>query len=104
MPETMQQKQSIEQLTRRYNDLHRKKIEAETNLKSAEKNLNEQKENAVAAYGTDDLDELKRKLEEMKTENERKRSAYQCLLDTIDTNLEQVEAKYSESKETSAEG
>jgi hypothetical protein len=92
-------KQTIEQLTKRYADLHKKKIQAETNLENAEKELARLKEKARSEYGTDDVDELKTKLAVMETENERKRSQYQQSLDKIEMELNAAEQKYSEVKD-----
>ncbi len=52
MSETEQttDKQSIEQLTERYNSLNTKKIQAETNLKNAEKQLADLKKEARKQY------------------------------------------------------
>lgn len=90
-------KQSIEALTDRYNKLHTRKIEAETNLKTARKQLDRLKKEALEKYGTDDLDALKKKLEEMEAENEKKRVQYQQSLDQIESRLKQVEEKYQQS-------
>ncbi len=90
-------KQSIESLTDRYNKLHTRKIEAETNLKTARKQLDRLKQEALEKYGTDDPDALKKKLEEMETENEKKRAQYQQSLDQIESRLKQVEEKYQQS-------
>ena len=40
------------------------------------------------------MDELRAKLQEMETENERRRAAYQESLDAIDAELDAVAAKY----------
>lgn len=90
-------KQSIESLTDRYNKLHTRKIEAETNLKTARKQLDRLKQEALEKYGTDDLDALKKKLAEMEAENEKKRARYQQSLDQIESRLKQVEEKYQQS-------
>ncbi len=90
-------KQSIESLTDRYNKLHTRKIEAETNLKTARRQLDRLKKEALEKYGTDDLDALKKKLEEMEAENEKKRTQYQQSLDQIESRLKQVEEKYQQS-------
>jgi len=87
--------QSIEQLNKRYRELNDKKVEADTKLKMTRDQLDELKRKARQEYGTDDLDELRTKLEEMKAENERKRAAYQANLDRIETELEQVEQKFA---------
>lgn len=97
MTNQQQSRQTIERLTQRYNQLNTKKIEAETNLKSARKQLEELQKEARETYGTDDLDALKQKLAEMEAENEKKRADYQATLDRIETDLDAVEEKYRHS-------
>ncbi len=46
---------------------------------------------------TDDVDELRKKLEQMKRDNEEKRRAYQADLDRIETELADIETKYDAS-------
>ncbi len=88
------EKQTIEELTERYQVLNERKIQAQTNLKNAEKQLRDLLKKAKDTYGTDDLEELKKQLEQLKTENESKRAAYEALLDKIETDLAEVEAKH----------
>ncbi len=97
MTNQQQNRQTIERLTQRYNQLNTRKIEAETNLKSARKQLEEFQKEARETYGTDDLEALKRKLAEMEAENEKKRADYQTALDRIETDLDAVEEKYRHS-------
>jgi hypothetical protein len=96
MSDLQPEKQSIERLTERYTALSTKKIQAQTNLDNAEKELKKLKKQAKEEYGTDDLEQLKEKLNEMETENERKRSEYQQLLDTIEGELAKVEDQYAD--------
>jgi hypothetical protein len=91
-PET--DKQTIEKLTERYQALNVRKIQAQTNLDNAEKQLRELQKKARDTYETDDVEELKKKLEQLKAENESKRASYQQLLDRIEGDLSQVEAKH----------
>ena len=88
--------QSIDELKRRYDQLHQRKIRAETNRDNAQKRLAELKAEAKEKYGTDDVDELKTMLTEMKAENDRKRAEYQQQLEKIESNLSEVEAKFSD--------
>ncbi len=90
-------RQTIESLTDRYNKLHRRRIEAEANLNTALKQLEDLKKEALEKYGTDDLDALKKKLAEMEAENEKKRAGYQESLDQIESELKRVEEKYQQS-------
>jgi len=82
---------SIEQLKTEYEQLNEKKIQAQTQLQEAEKQLAALQKEAKEEFGTSDVDELTKKLKEMETENERRRSEYQELLDKINGELQAVE-------------
>ena len=90
--------QDIDQLRKRYVQLDRKKIEAETSLKAAGDQLKRLKKQARDAYGTDDVDELAKKLAAMQAENERKRSEYQKHLDDVEAKLAAVEEQHREAE------
>lgn len=97
--------QSIEELQLRYNGLNTRKIQAETNLKNAEKQLDQLKQQAREKYGTDDVEQLREQLTEMRNENDRKRREYQAELDRIDGELTKVDQEYSDATEgNSVEG
>ena len=89
--------QTIEQLQQRYQELNRKKIQAETQRDHAKERLDELKTKAKRDYGTDDVAELRRKLDNMIAENARKRAKYQEDLDKIEKGLADVEAKFSDA-------
>jgi hypothetical protein len=93
------QQQSIEDLKKRYAGLHEKKITAAADLNNAKKELANLKKAAREQYGTDDLDELRAKLAEMKQDNERKRSEYQAHLEKIETTLAAVDQKFAQASE-----
>ena len=95
----MAEAQDIEELRRRYDDLNQKRIRTDANLQNARKRLEELQEQAKKDFGTDDLDELRAKLTEMKSENARKRSEYQESLDRIECELAEVEQQYAEVQE-----
>lgn len=92
-PATAQQ--SIEQLQQRYQSLHTQKIQADTSLKHAQKQLADLQAQAREKYGSDDVAALQQKLADMKTENEDKRRQYQADLDQIETELQAVDAKFA---------
>jgi chromosome segregation ATPase len=96
--------QTIEQLQQRYQDLNRKKIQAETQRDSATKRLDELKAQAQEKYGTDDVAKLQEKLAEINNENARKKAKYQEDLDTIEKGLAEVEAKFAEASSASRDG
>ena len=87
--------QTIERLQDRYQQLNKRKIQAETKLEHARQDLAKLQNEARDKYGTDDVDLLREKLAAMKAENERKRSEYQQQLDTIDADLATVEEKFA---------
>ena len=93
----MSQVESIEQLRERYDRLNHRKTEAQTLLKQAESELERLRAEAKEKFGTDDLDELKKKLAEIEAENLRRREAYQKQLDSIDAALKEVDKKYEEA-------
>jgi len=93
--ETASSEQTIEQLQARYRDLNTKKIQAETHLTNATDQLTKLKEESRQKFGTDDVAELRKKLEAMKIENEEKRKSYQAQLDQIESNLSEVEKKFA---------
>ncbi|HEX2970708.1 MAG TPA: hypothetical protein VHP11_00145 [Tepidisphaeraceae bacterium] len=92
--------QDIEQLRKRHTELDRKRAAAQANLDTANATLQTLKKQALEAYGTDNLDELKAKLELMKAENERRRVEYQQHLDQIESKLAEVEQQYQQSRVT----
>lgn len=93
----MSEVQDFEHLRKRFDDLRHKQTQAQTLLDSAQQELARLKEEARQAYGTDDLEELKKKLAEMEAENLRKRREYQGLLDGIERDLKAVEERFRES-------
>ena len=90
--------QELEQLRAKHTTLDRKKTTAEANLKTATTNLDAQKAQARQLYDTDDLAELRKKLEEMRQSNQRKLDAYKKHLEEIESNLAKVETETSNEK------
>jgi autotransporter translocation and assembly factor TamB len=86
---------SIEQLQSKYEELHRKKIEAETRHKVTLAELETLRTQARTTWGTDDVEELKMKLVQMQRENEARRAKYQSDLESIETKLEEIDQKFS---------
>jgi hypothetical protein len=66
---------------------------AET-LRDASDQLQKLRSQALATWGTDDLDELKLKLVKMQEENEARRAKYQSDLQTIESKLKEIDEKY----------
>jgi hypothetical protein len=98
MPEKTEP-QDIELLKQRHRKLNEEKIKAETNELRAREELEKLRAEAKQKYGTDDLEELKRKLEEMKQQNLQKRRDYQAHLDSIQAKLAEVEQKYAAAQQ-----
>jgi len=95
--------QTIEQLQQRYQDLNRKKIQAETQRDSAKNRLDELKTQAREKHGTDDVAKLQEKLAAIIDENARKRAKYQEDLDKIEKGLTEVETKFAEAAASAGE-
>jgi len=95
--------QSIELLQQRYAQLKDKKVEAETELRGAQKRLLELQAQAREKYGTDDVVQLQELLQKLTAENEAKRAAYQADLDRIEGDLAAVERKFADSQSPAAE-
>jgi hypothetical protein len=85
--------QTIEELKARYDRLFREKTQADTELAVAVSKLENAKEAAKRAYGTDDISELEKMLEEWTAENERLRREYETSLDNIESQLAAVQAE-----------
>jgi chromosome segregation ATPase len=101
-PEKIDVKQDIEKLRERHKSLEHQKITAEANLMTSEKTLNDLKRQARESYGTDDLDELGKKLDDMKQENETKRADYQQHLDEIEQKLKDINSQYESATKLEA--
>lgn len=92
---------SIEQLQTKYDELNRRKIEAETRHRDASDQLQKLRNQSLATWGTDDLNELKMKLVQMQEENEARRFKYQSDLLSIEARLKEVDEKYQSVREAS---
>ena len=91
---------SIEQLQIKFDELNRRKIEAETRHRDASDQLQKLRSQSLATWGTDDLDELKLKLVKLQEENEARRAKYQLDLQSIEAKLNEVDEKYQSLRET----
>jgi hypothetical protein len=89
--------EDIEELRERYEVLRTKKITVEAKLKMSKATLENLQKQARERYGTDDLEELRKRLDAMKFENERKRADYQRHLDDIECQLAEVEQQHTEA-------
>ena len=91
---------SIEQLQTKFDELNRRKIEAETRHRDASDQLQKLRTQSLATWGTEDLDELKLKLVKLQEENEARRAKYQSDLQSIEAKLNEVDEKYQSIRET----
>lgn len=83
---------SIEKLKEEYDRLHKQQIRAQANLENANEELGRLEAAALQQFGTSDVGKLKVKLEQMETENEKRRRDYQTLLDAIAADLVKIES------------
>jgi chromosome segregation ATPase len=91
--------QTIEELQSRYQDFSEQRIKIETQRETALGQLEELKAQARELYDSDDVDQLKSMLQEMKDSNESKRKAYQESLDAIDQELAAISQQFSEEED-----
>lgn len=87
---TKKETQSLEQLTRRYQELKDRKIRNDTLLDATQKQLEDLLTEAEELFGTRDVGQLQAKLKQMEDENEKKRTEYQQHLETIEQSLAQI--------------
>jgi hypothetical protein len=90
--------QAIEELQKRHRDLERRKVQAETELASLERQLDEARGEVRRQFGTDDLDELRALLARMKDENLKRRADYQAHLDALEGDLVAVEQAHASAR------
>ena len=82
--------QSMETLKNRYKKLYDEKIRVETELKTTQAQLSTHQETARTNWGTDNLEELEKKLQTIKEANEKQRKDYQEHLNLIETRLNSI--------------
>ena len=82
--------QSMETLKNRYKKLYDEKIRVETELKTTSAQLATHQETARNNWGTDNIEELEKKLQTIKEANEKKRKDYQDHLAAIESKLNAI--------------
>ncbi len=87
---------SIDDLKKRYELLREKQIAAQANLKTSTEELERIKVEAREQHGTDDLAALEKILDNMKQENQRKRTEYLAQLKDVEDKLAEVEKQFAE--------
>jgi predicted nucleic acid-binding Zn-ribbon protein len=92
---------TIEQLQTKYDELNRRKIQAETRHRDASDQLQKLRAQAMATWGTDDLNQLKLKLVQMQQENEARRTKYQADLLGIESKLAEIDSTYQSIRDAS---
>ncbi len=86
----------IEALKQQHKQLDTRRTTARAHLAAAQKQLEDLSAEARTAYGTDNLDELRAKLQAMRAENEQKRAAYEKHLAEIQTKLDEVQKAFGQ--------
>lgn len=80
-------------LKQRYDKLREDKVRADANLTNAIAELTKLKIECRDKWGTDDVEELQRKYDEMVAENERLTQEFSEKLDKIDADLARIKAE-----------
>ena len=93
------EQQAFDKLRVRYDALSHERTRIDAQREAAQKQLDEMRESARTQFGTDDLEELEKKLADMRKQNEEKRAKYEASLDEIETKLKEVEGQF-DSDET----
>jgi hypothetical protein len=83
--------EKLEILKKDYKELDTRKITTEANILNLEKELQRLREHAQKNYGTSDLEELTRLLEERRQENERLVAAYEEHIQSIKARLGEID-------------
>ncbi len=96
MPKSQQNAaiQSIDELQARYQSLTEQKIKVETQRDHAQQQLQKIKGEALEQFGSDELNTLKARLADMKTNNDQKRIDYQKQLDQIEQKLVEIDEQF----------
>ncbi len=84
----------IEALKKLHARIDQDRRNAQAHLSAAQGQLDELRAAARRDYGTDELPELRKRLEEIRAENERKRAEYQAHLEEIQGKLADVEKNF----------
>lgn len=87
-----QVQERLQKLREEYGKLHEKKIATERDRQNLEERLKELREQAEREYGTSDIEQLRRLLEERRKENERMIYDYQLHVEHIRERLVEIES------------
>ena len=87
---------TLEELRSRYEKLNKQKIVAQTQRDATQKQLDQLLKQAQKEFETEDLDELRKILDKMKTENEKLREKYANSLAGIEKKLAEIDAGFDE--------
>jgi predicted nucleic acid-binding Zn-ribbon protein len=93
--------EKLEVLKKDYKDLDTRKITTEANIRNLEEELQRLREQAEKNYGTSDLEELKRLLEERRQENERLVAAYEGHIQDIKDRLAEIDRQPAQEEHES---
>lgn len=81
----------LQELKTEYNTLNEQRIATDRDKKNLETQLKDLKDKAQREYGTSDVEELRRLLEERRRENERMVNDYETHINNIKFELEKIE-------------
>ncbi len=84
--------ETLETLKKEYKDLDTLKIRTDQDIANLQKQLEELESRAEAEYGTSDLAELEKILEERRQENERRVQEYEQHIQEVKDSLAQIDA------------
>ncbi len=93
--------EKLEVLKKDYRELDTRKIQTETNIKNLEEEFQRLREQAQKNYGTSDLEELKRLLEERRQENERLVAEYEGHIQGIKDRLAEIDRQPDQGQDES---
>ena len=94
MPNTADANETLKRMQDRFQKFHNRKIQIETQRAETEKTLQKLQQDAESKFGSSDVEVLKKKLSEMKAENEKKVADYDKQLNEIEAKLAEVDQQH----------
>jgi len=96
MPNTADPNETLKELQTRFQKFHNRKIQIQTQRDETNKTLEKLRAQAEKEFGSSDIDVLKKKLEKMTADNQKKVADYDKQLKDIETKLNAVTEKFEE--------
>jgi DNA anti-recombination protein RmuC len=97
-PRDQQVQEQLLKLRDQHRVLHERKIATERDLQNLEERLREMRAQAERDYGTSDIDQLRRLLEERRQENDRMVEEYQRHVEDIQGRLKEIDEGAEEAR------